>query len=116
VGRRPPARLRADTPPPGPRERIVAPDWLSPAGAAALAAFDRDRWWPVGLRPALAHWEGFLRNPYHRLWEPAFGCGEPGCCPDPAEWRAYLVALATVLPPRDARHLRRVLAELDERW
>jgi hypothetical protein len=54
-----------------------------------------------------------LRDPYHRLLDLASGCGVPARCPDPVGLRRVLRIVIYVLPPRDARALRRRIAELD---
>lgn len=120
MGRRPPARVRADAPlRRGDRDDEPTgevPDWLSARGALALARFHRDRPARFGLGTALTGWERLVRNPFHRLVDPSTGCGYPQCCPQVAPLRAYLLAIAAVLPRRDARHLRRLIADLENRW
>ncbi|MCO1660252.1 hypothetical protein [Pseudonocardia humida] len=120
MSRRPPGRVRADAPLRRDQGdgllRGEAPDWLSARGALALARLHRDQPRPYGLRTALRSWEHLLRNPFHRLIEPGSGCGHPQCCPEVTRLRAYLLSVAAVLPPRDARHLRRLVADLESRW
>jgi hypothetical protein len=77
---------------------------------------ERRRWWPGAAREALDAWQRFLRDPYHRLFDPGSGCGLLQCCPDPVELRAMLEAIAHALPAKDARLLRARLAELDALW
>ncbi|MBB4752534.1 hypothetical protein [Actinoplanes lobatus] len=81
-----------------------------------IAHLERTRLWPGAARDALDAWTRFLRDPYHRLFDPASGCGVLACCPDPMELRRLLHMVSQALPRRDARELRRHLAELDEQW
>ena len=92
------------------------PPGLSRRGTAAIVQLERTRWWPGACHEAQRAWAGFLRDPYHRLFDPRHGCGEPLCCPDPAELRGILEAVAHALPARDARAFRRHLAVLDDQW
>ena len=115
MARRSPARVRAaahrrlDQPVPG------IPG-LSPRGRAALTQLERTRLWPGAARETLDAWTHFLRDPYHRLFDPAYGCGVLACCPDPAELRRILHIVIHALPQHDARTLRRRVAELDDQW
>jgi len=61
-------------------------------------------------------WRRFLLDPYHRLFDPAYGCGVPACRPDPVELRRILHTVTHALPRRDACYLRRRLAALDAHW
>jgi hypothetical protein len=66
---------------------------------------------------ALQYWRSFLRDPYHRLWDPRYeGCGCWGCCTDMDRVRSILEIVAHHLPRRDARRFRRMLAAIDEDW
>lgn len=87
---------------------------LSPRGVAAIVHLERTRLWPGAAHEALLAWTMFLRDPYHRCFDPEYGCGELLCCPDPAELRGLLDTIAHALPPRDARAFRRHLAALDD--
>lgn len=89
---------------------------LSPRGRAAIAQLERARLWPGAAREALDAWTLFLRDPYHRLFDPAYGCGVLACCPDPLELRRILHIVSHALPRHDARTLRRRIAELDDKW
>ncbi|WP_433790617.1 hypothetical protein [Actinoplanes sp. CA-252034] len=115
MGRRSPAGVRAAA-----RRRLERPPadlpGLSPRGRAAIAHLERTRLWPGAAREALDAWTGFLRDPFHRLFDPASGCGVLACCPDPIELRRLLHIVAHALPRHDARRLRRRLAQWDEQW
>jgi hypothetical protein len=89
---------------------------LSPRGVAVIVRLERTRFWPGAVAKALDVWSRFVRDPMRRNWNPGFGCGTPGCCPDPYEMRGILDAAMRVLPPRDARALGRRVAPLDEQW
>jgi hypothetical protein len=89
---------------------------LSRRGRAAVARLERTRYWPSAVADALRGWSSFLADPAHRLFDRRCGCEEFLCCPDPYELRATLDAAVAVLPPRDARLLRRRLQQLDDLW
>ena len=115
MARRPPARVRAAA-----QRRLDQPvpsiPGLSPRGRAAIAHLERSRLWPGAGHEALDAWTLFLRDPYRRLFDPAYGCGVLACCPDPVELRRILHIVIHALPRRDAHALRRRVAELDEQW
>ncbi|WP_119731285.1 hypothetical protein [Thermomonospora amylolytica] len=81
-----------------------------------LARLEHSRLWPGAAEEALAAWARSLRDPYHQLFDPRWGCGIMACCPDPLELRRTLEIIAHALPPRDARTWRRHLAALDDLW
>jgi hypothetical protein len=116
VPRRSPGQIRHDPPYAHLDPPIATLPGLSPRGVAAIARLERTRFWPGAAREALDAWALFLSDPYHRLFDPAYGCGVRMCCPDPAELRGVLRAVAHALPRQDARAFRRRLAGLDERW
>jgi hypothetical protein len=89
---------------------------LSPEGVAAVVRLERTRLWPGAVREALDAWALFLRDPYHRLFDPEYGCGVQMCCPDPVDLSGRLEIIAHALPPKDARALRRRIAGLDDQW
>jgi hypothetical protein len=115
MARRSPARVRATA-----HRRHDHPvphlPGLSAQGRAAIARLERGRLWPGAAREALDAWTRLLRDPYHRLFDPAYGCGVLACCPDPDELRRILHMIAHTLPRHDARRFRRRLAQLDEQW
>jgi hypothetical protein len=115
MGRRSPARVRAAA-----HRRLEHPvptlPGLTARGRAAIARLERTRLWPGAAHEAVHAWTLFLRDPYHRLFDPACGCGVLACCPDPDELRRILHMVAHALPRHDARRFRRRLAELDEQW
>jgi hypothetical protein len=118
MARRSPARVRAATA--GAHQRpdhpIPSLPGLSARGRAAIACLERTRLWPGAAREAVDAWTRFLRDPYHRLFDPAYGCGVLSCCPDPDELRRILHMVARTLPRQDARRFRRRVATLDEQW
>nr|WP_062338383.1 hypothetical protein [Herbidospora sakaeratensis] len=89
---------------------------LSYRGRVALALLEHDRFWPGAVSDAYQGWQNLIHDPYRRLFEPAFGCGYIGCCPDLSEVNAILHAALAVLPPRDAKRLRKRLREFAESW
>ncbi|TWP47471.1 hypothetical protein FKR81_32100 [Lentzea tibetensis] len=91
--------------------------WLSARGRLAVSRLERSRGWTPGNgATAYRSWAIFVRDPMRRLWRTEFGCGVWECCPDPAELRAVLAAVAAALPPRDAREFRHRVARLDDKW
>jgi hypothetical protein len=50
---------------------------LSPHGRMALAGLERTRLWPGAAEEAWRIWEGFVRSPYHRIYDYRYdkGCG-----------------------------------------
>ncbi|MCG8915128.1 hypothetical protein L6E12_04900 [Actinokineospora sp. PR83] len=83
---------------------------------AAIARLEREHYEPGAAAHALRTWSGFVRTSGHRLWTEAEGCGVPECCPNPPELRLVLHAVVAVLPPKDARVLRKRLEDLDDMW
>ncbi len=82
-----------------------------------LIPFEFRRRGPGTTGQALRLWGAVLDDPHRRLHDPRYeGCGFWECCADPWEVRSYLEAAAHVLPRRDARRFRTLLAHLDERW
>ncbi|MFG1638705.1 hypothetical protein ACGFMK_00295 [Amycolatopsis sp. NPDC049252] len=81
-----------------------------------IARLERTRLHPGAAAEALLAWARFVRDPMHRLWDPRYGCGVPECCPDPAEIRRVLHAVAHALPPKDAREFRARVAKSTELW
>jgi hypothetical protein len=92
------------------------PPGLSPRGIAAIVQLERTRFWPGACHEALKAWVQFLSDPYHRCFDPQYGCGELLCCPDPVELRGILETIAHALPAKDARAFRRRSAVLDDQW
>ncbi|WP_225440060.1 hypothetical protein [Amycolatopsis eburnea] len=117
MARRPPARVRADSPRRRTAgERVPTLSGLSPRGLASLVRLERTRLWPGAAAEALRAWEAFVRHPFHRLWDPASGCGVLQCCPDPDELRHVLDLVAHALPAEDARAFRERVAAAAELW
>lgn len=116
MGRRPPGRVRVAAPHPRLDKPVAMLPGLSPEGTAAIVHLERTRLWPGAAHEALEAWTRFLGDPYHRCFDPRYGCGELLCCPDPVELRGLLETIAHALPPKDARTFRRRLAILDDQW
>ena len=106
MARRPPARIRAAAPHPRLDKPVTMPPGLSPRGTAAIVQLERTRFWPGACHEALKAWAQLLRDPYHRHFDPQYGCGELLCCPDPVELRGILETVAHALPAKDARAFR----------
>ena len=116
MARRSPARIRAGTPHPRLDKPAAIPPGVSPRGKAAIIQLERTRFWRGACHEALNAWAQFLRDPYHRRFDPQYGCGELLCCPNPVELRGILETVARALPAKDARAFRRRLAILDDLW
>ena len=116
MAHRSPARVRADSP----RQRLDKPvpmlPGISARGIAAIVQLERTRPWPGAVHQPLQAWTQLLRDPYHRCFDPQYGCGELLCCPDPVEFHGLLDTIAHALPTKDACVFRRRLAILDEEW
>lgn len=90
---------------------------LSPLGKTVIARLENTRLRPGQVQEAIQHWERFVRDPAHRLYDPSYeGCGYWECCPPWYEVRAMLTTTERQLPRRDARRLRAQLDRLDELW
>jgi hypothetical protein len=74
---------------------------ISARGIAAIVQLERTRLWPGAAHQALQAWTQFLRDPYHRCFDPQYGCGELLCCPDPVELRGLLDTIASPAPSAD---------------
>src|SRR5215831_16477319 len=118
VPRRRPAGIRADRQArlsisKGPFGRRVSQfPGLSSRGRAVIARLEHTRLRPGQTEEVLWLWRMFLRDPYHRLWDPRYGCGYWECCPDIDEVHAILGIVAHHLPRRDAHRFRRMLAAI----
>lgn len=115
--RRRPAQLRADSTYRRPLDgsTSVIPG-LSARGLKVIAYLERTRLWNQAVSDALGTWSWFVRHPWHRLWDESAGCGVMECCPNPPELRWVLDVVVAVLPPNDARKLRKQIEALDEQW
>lgn len=89
---------------------------LSYRGLQAVAYLERSRFTEGAVARALRAWADFVQDPWHRLWDPQYGCGVMECCPDLREVRQILEAAAYVLAARDARRFRAEVAKIDELW
>lgn len=88
---------------------------LSGPGQAQIIQLERTRLSPGVIGQALARWSSIARSPRRRL-PPLFAdrCGQPACCPEPADERAILEAAICALPLKTARELRLIVQRLDE--
>jgi hypothetical protein len=122
--RRRPGQLRAETLPhlhsgTGATVRTSKLPGLSPRGRTILARLEHCRLWPGATAEALQLWAGFVRHPYHRVYDYKYdevGCGHWGCCTSMAQVRQVLDVVAHNLPPRDARRFRKLLSAIDDDW
>jgi hypothetical protein len=90
---------------------------LSPFGRVVIARLENTRLRPGQVAEAIDHWERFVRDPAHRLYDPRYeGCGIWGCCPPMLEVHAILRIVERNLPRRDARRLRARLDSLNDMW
>lgn len=90
---------------------------LSPLGRVVIARLENTRLRPGQVGEAIDHWERFVRDPAHRLYDLGYeGCGIWECCPPMLEVRAILHTVERSLPRRDARRLRARLDGLDDCW
>ena len=108
--------MRTAAPHPRLDKPVTMPPGLSSRGTAAIVQLERTRFWPGACHEALKAWAQFLRDPYHRRFDPQHGCGELMCCPDPVELRGILETVAHALPAKNARAFRQRLAILDDQW
>lgn len=90
---------------------------LSPLGRMVIARLENTRLQPGQVREAIEHWERFVRNPAHRLFDLEYeGCGIWECCPPMLQVQAILHTVVRSLPRRDARRLQAWLDRLNECW
>jgi hypothetical protein len=121
--RRRPAQLRAEILPRlftgrGATVRVSKVPGLSPWGRTVLARLEHHHLWPGATTDALQKWEGFVRSPYHRLYDTKYeaNCGHWGCCTPISQVRWVLDVVAHNLPRRDARRFRERLAAINDAW
>lgn len=98
-------------------ERLSNLPGMSPLGRKVIARLENTRLWPGQIEEAIDHWERFVHDPAHRLYDQRYeGCGIWECCPAMYEVRDLLTIVERNLPRRDARRLNARLAALDEFW
>jgi hypothetical protein len=86
---------------------------LSGSAQGIIARLEQRRFSPGAVADALRRWPKLVYQPGRPPRDRAgSGCGEPGCCPEPADAHELLEAVLHVLPARDARVLRRRMAVL----
>lgn len=88
-------------------------DGVSPQGLRIIDRLEVARRWPGMTADAVRSYRRFARGPSGRSWDDSFGCGELGCCPDPAEIREWLEMVLHHLPHRDRRTFQALLLEND---
>ena len=115
MARKSPARVRAAAPhrPDRPLRDIPG---VSARGRVVIAHLERDRLWPAAAWEAVDAWTRLLRDPHHRLIDPASGCPVFACCPEPDEVRRILRMVLHALPRRDSRALRDRIGDPDDDW
>ncbi|WP_051733168.1 hypothetical protein [Kitasatospora phosalacinea] len=88
---------------------------LSGPAHAAPARLERERWEAGAVEVALRRWESIARAPGLSL-PPLYRdrCGQPACCPEPAEARDVPERAVHALPTRAARELLLLVRVLDE--
>jgi hypothetical protein len=115
--RKPPARVRAQAPFRHPVSGISAVPGLSARGRWTVERLERTRWSPGDVSRMLRQWTDFVRAPDHRIWDHDHpGCGVEECCPDYRILRDRLDLVLALLPPRDAKRVRRRMALVDDSW
>jgi hypothetical protein len=91
---------------------------LSSPALAEVARVEQSRnyLWPGVTAVAVRRWQGFVHNPYRRLWIHDDGCGVWECCGNPLEAREFLEAVILGMSRRRARELRHLVDELDDMY
>jgi hypothetical protein len=90
---------------------------VSPFGRVVIARLENTRLQPGQVREAIEHWERFVRDPAHRLYDSQYtGCGMWGCCPAMDDVQQILHIVVRSLPRRDSRRLQIHLDRLDDCW
>jgi hypothetical protein len=92
--------------------RIAHIDGVSARGLGRIAQLERADLGPGGAAAALKAWRAFARASDDERADAVF-YGHAGCCPDPLADRGVLERVLRVLPPKDARTLRRRIEALD---
>ena len=115
MARKPPGHVRSDLP----RRRaagvrIALVDGVSAGGLRRIAQLERAGPGPGAAAAALKAWRGFADASADERAELIY-YGEVGCCPDPRDGREILERVLRILPPQDARALRRRIDALDDR-
>jgi hypothetical protein len=113
--RKPPGQVRAALP--RRRElgvRIALIEDVSSRGLSRIANLERTDLRPGAAAAALKSWQTFARASDEDRADMLY-YGHAGCCPDPRDDREVLERVLRVLPPKDARALRRRIEVLDDR-
>ncbi|GAA4609490.1 hypothetical protein GCM10023107_91870 [Actinoplanes octamycinicus] len=97
-----------------PGVRITVIDGVSARGLSRIAHLERTDLRPGAAAAALKAWQAFARASHEDRAEMLY-YGHAGCCPDPRDSRKVLERVLRVLPPQDARALRRRIEALDDR-
>ena len=113
--RKPPGQVRTALP--RRRElgvRIALIEGVSARGLSRIANLERTDLRPGAAAAALKAWQTFARASDEDRADMLY-YGHAGCCPDPRDDREVLERVLRVLPPKDARALRRRIEVLDDR-
>ena len=89
---------------------------LSPKVVAEIGRLEvtRSYLWPGMIAIAVRQWDGFVPNPYRRLWvDDDGGCGYWECCMDPWLARDFTEGVLLGMSRRRAREFRRFVDRLD---
>ena len=114
MARKSPGHVRANLPRRRePAARIALIDGVSAKGLRQIAHLERTNPGP-GAAAALKAWQGFARASNDERADKLY-YGHAGCCPDPRADREILERVLRILPPKDARPLRRRINALDDR-
>jgi hypothetical protein len=113
--RKSPGQVRAALPHRrSPGVRIAVVEGVSARGLSRIAHLERTDLRPGAAAAALKAWQAFARASDEDRADMLY-YGHAGCCPDPRTDRELLERLLHVLPPKDARSLRRRIEVLDNR-
>ncbi|GAB7037680.1 hypothetical protein JCM9533A_15290 [Catenuloplanes niger JCM 9533] len=94
--------------------RVAVLDGVSARGLSRIARLERNDLGPGAAAAALKAWHEFAHAPDGERADRRY-YGHAGCCPDPSADREILERVVRVLPPRDARAVRRRIEALDDR-
>jgi hypothetical protein len=97
-----------------PGVRIALVEGVSARGLSRIAHLERTDLRPGAAAAALKSWQAFARASDDDRADMLY-YGHAGCCPDPRDDREVLERVLRVLPPEDARSLRRRIEMLDDR-
>jgi len=115
MARKSPGHLRANLPQRRePGVRIALIDGVSARGLGRIGQLERLDLGPGAAAAALKAWQGFARASDDERADKLYYV-HLCCCPDPRDDREILDRVLRVLPPKDAKALRRRIDALDDR-